>query len=93
MKTSSVAGLRIPPMRNRWGTSDAEPYTTVLHMTIRDDTDAEAALQYLIWALEEIERISNQHAAHHTRLALQELLKNGDRTAGETNKRPSRADN
>ena len=33
----------------------------------------EAALQYLTWALEEIEKFDNWKAAHHTRIALDEL--------------------
>jgi hypothetical protein len=41
-------------------------------MTVRK-TDAEAASQYLIWALEEIEKVGNQKAAHHARLALAAL--------------------
>jgi hypothetical protein len=30
-------------------------------------------MQYLIWALEDIERAGNQKAAHHARLALEAL--------------------
>jgi hypothetical protein len=41
-------------------------------MSVRK-ADAEAASQYLIWALEEIEKIGNQKAAHHARLALAAL--------------------
>jgi len=34
---------------------------------------AEAAIQYLIWALEEIEKTGNEKAAKHARLALEVL--------------------
>ncbi|MBR0848787.1 hypothetical protein JQ543_13625 [Bradyrhizobium diazoefficiens] len=33
----------------------------------------ETAAQYLIWALEQIEKAGNQKAASHVRVALQEL--------------------
>jgi len=39
-------------------------------MTIRRDANAETAMQYLIWALEEIEKAGKQEAAHYARLAL-----------------------
>lgn len=42
-------------------------------MAIRRDEDADAATQYLIWALEEIEKIGNKKATHHARLAIKEL--------------------
>ena len=32
-----------------------------------------AAIQYLIWALEELEQTGDQKAAHHARMALKEL--------------------
>jgi hypothetical protein len=35
--------------------------------------DAHPAVQYLIWALEEIEKSGDQKAAHHARMALKEL--------------------
>jgi len=38
-------------------------------MTIRRNPDAEAAMQYLVWAPEEIEKSGHQKAAHHARLA------------------------
>lgn len=41
-------------------------------MTERN-ADAEAALQYLVWALEHIEKVGNQKAARHTRNALEAL--------------------
>jgi hypothetical protein len=36
-------------------------------------TNAEAAMQYLIWALEEMEKSGNQEAARHARTALEAL--------------------
>jgi hypothetical protein len=39
-------------------------------MTVRRNANAEAATQYLIWALEHIEKAGNQKAAHHARMAL-----------------------
>jgi hypothetical protein len=39
------------------------------------NADTEAALQYLIWALEHIEKVGNQNAARHARLALEALRK------------------
>jgi hypothetical protein len=39
-------------------------------MTNRPDPDAEIAAQYLMWALEFIEKTGDQKAARHTRLAL-----------------------
>jgi len=34
---------------------------------------AEAAAQYLVWALEEITRAGSEEAAHHARLAIKAL--------------------
>jgi hypothetical protein len=39
------------------------------------DPDVEAALQYLMWALEHIERAGNRKAADHARLAIKALGK------------------
>ena len=36
-------------------------------------TEAFAAMQYLIWAIEEIDKINDRSAAHHARKALAEL--------------------
>jgi hypothetical protein len=44
-------------------------------VTIRCNPDAEAASQYLVWALEEIEKVGNQKAARHTRAAMTALRK------------------
>jgi len=53
-------------------------------MTMGHQPDAHAAaVQYLIWALEEIERAGAQKAAHHARMALKELrgsLRSADKT-------------
>jgi hypothetical protein len=46
-----------------------------LAMTIRPDPDAVAAMQYLMWALEFIEKTADRDAAHHVRLALEALRK------------------
>ncbi|WP_375791419.1 hypothetical protein ACE102_47515 (plasmid) [Bradyrhizobium sp. vgs-9] len=42
-------------------------------MIRRRNSDAEAAAQYLTWALEEIERLASPNAAHHARIALEEV--------------------
>ena len=42
-------------------------------MTFRRNPDAEAAIQYLTWALEEIEKFGHAEAARHARLAAREL--------------------
>lgn len=45
-------------------------------VTLRRSPDAGAAMQYLTWALEEIEKAGDQKAAHHTRAAIT-ALRNG----------------
>lgn len=52
-------------------------FDTIGLMTIRSKSHAEAALQYLIWALEEVEKAANQKAAHHVRSALDALRESG----------------
>ena len=42
-------------------------------MTTRSDADAAIALQYLMWALEHIEKTGDPKAAHYARLALEAL--------------------
>ena len=42
-------------------------------MTVHRNSYAEAAIQYLTWALEDIEKTGNQKAAHHVRLAIEAL--------------------
>ena len=51
-------------------------------MIVRRNAHTEAAMQYLIWALEDIERVGNQKAARHTRIALEALRthRSGDKT-------------
>jgi hypothetical protein len=50
-------------------------------MTVNRNPDAEAASQYLVWALEVIERAGNKQAADHARLALEALRKGADRSS------------
>jgi len=42
-------------------------------MSDRRNANAEAAEQYLIWALEELEKLGHRKAARHARIALDEL--------------------
>ena len=42
-------------------------------MAARSNADAEAAAQYLTWALEEFEKFHHPKAARYARLALEEL--------------------
>jgi hypothetical protein len=42
-------------------------------MTHRSNPYVQTAAQYLIWAIEEIEKIGNPEAAHHARIALDAL--------------------
>jgi hypothetical protein len=42
---------------------------------VQDSPNPEAALQYLVWALEEIEKSGNKSAAHHARRAIDALRK------------------
>jgi hypothetical protein len=42
-------------------------------MTVRPNPEADAAMQYLVWALEEIEKSGHHKAARHARMALEEL--------------------
>ena len=46
------------------------------------NADAQTAMQYLIWALEFIERTGNRKAASHARIAL-EALREGITQSGE----------
>ncbi|MBR0785915.1 hypothetical protein [Bradyrhizobium iriomotense] len=43
--------------------------------TTNQNADAETAMQYLIWALEALEKAGNQEAVHHARIALEVLRK------------------
>jgi hypothetical protein len=42
-------------------------------MTAQRDANAETAMQYLVWALEHIEKTGNQKVAHHIRMAMDQL--------------------
>jgi len=48
-------------------------------VTFRHNPDAEAAKQYLTWALEEIEKVGNQKAARLTRAAMAALRNGGQK--------------
>jgi hypothetical protein len=50
-------------------------------MTCRRNPDAEAAMQYLTWALEEMEKGGSRTAARHTRAAIAALRKHIPGTA------------
>jgi len=45
------------------------------HATVGRNPNADAAIQYLIWALEEIIKAGSPKAARHTRAAITELRK------------------
>jgi hypothetical protein len=62
-------------MRRDWTTNGIQADTT-FRMTVPPNPDAEAAMQYLIWALEEIEKKGNAEAAAHARRA-REALREG----------------
>ena len=51
-------------------------------MTFRNP-DAEAAMQYLTWALEEMEKTGSEAAARHTRAAMAALRRRIARTADD----------
>jgi hypothetical protein len=55
-------------------------------MSVRN-ANAEAAMQYLIWALEEIEKAGNKEAARHAGIAL-EALREGTPPSGLTGTLP-----
>jgi hypothetical protein len=42
-------------------------------MTVRRDENVETAVQYLVWALEHLEKTANRKAVHHARIALDVL--------------------
>jgi hypothetical protein len=42
-------------------------------MNMRSCNDVDSAIQYLVWALEFIERAGDLEAAHHARIALEAL--------------------
>jgi hypothetical protein len=49
-------------------------------MAIRPDPPALIAMQYLMWALEHIEKTGDLKAAHHARRALEALRKHTPRS-------------
>ena len=53
-----------------------------LAMTKQHDANAEIAMQYLIWALEFMEKAGNRNAAKHARIALA-ALRHGVTPSGE----------
>ena len=54
----------------------SDAFRSIRHeVTFRRNPDAEAANQYLTWALEEIEKVGDQNAARHTRAAMAALRK------------------
>jgi len=55
------------------------------------NADTDAAMQYLVWALEQIERTNNQVAAHHARIALDALREDMDIKPTGSLAPPSRA--
>jgi hypothetical protein len=69
------------PMRSEWGYKQNRIRYERSTMTIHSNPDAEAATQYLIWALEEIEKTGDQEAAYHARLALKALRKDTPRSS------------
>jgi hypothetical protein len=60
-------------MRKRQRTNEIEFDTHQSAMTGPPNSHAQTALQYLTWALEEIEKAGNEKAAHHARNALEAL--------------------
>lgn len=53
-------------------------------MTVHRNPNAETAVQYLVWALECIEKTGNQKAAHHVGIAMDALRKGTHRSANKT---------
>lgn len=61
-------------MRSAW-MANRTKFGTNSPMTTDLDENAETAMQYLQWALEGIEKVGNQKAARHVRIALDALRK------------------
>ena len=53
-------------------------------MTLTRNATSGTTMQYLVWALEGIKEGGNQTAAHHIRMALEELRKGSRRSADMT---------
>jgi hypothetical protein len=58
-------------------------------MNGRRNPDAESAMQYLVWALEMIEKTGNKKAAKHARNALQALRETRDRSVDQNDEHAS----
>ena len=58
-------------------------------MTARNP-DAQAAVQYLLWALEEIEKSGHVRAARHARMALEDMRALEARSNDKSGKRAER---
>ena len=66
-------------MRSNCGTNRSE-FDIDGHMTDQSADDVQVAMQYLTWALEKIEAVGNQKAAHHARIALEALKGSAGKT-------------
>jgi len=53
-------------------------------MSVLKNAAAEAAMQYLVWALEEIEQSGNREAARHAGIALLALRVDASRSGDKT---------
>ena len=56
-------------------------------MTGRRNSNAESAIQYLVWALEVIEKTGNGRAAKHARNALEALREATSRSVDQNDER------
>ena len=73
-----MEGIRNQAQRVPFGRDSADPSFDA-DVTLRRNSDAETAIQYLTWALEAIERARNREAAEHTRNAIAALRKQNPR--------------
>jgi hypothetical protein len=73
------------PMRNVWYTGGTE-LDTHSAMTVDRNADLEAAMQYLSWALEHVEKAGDQEAASQVRQALEALRKGARRSSDSPDK-------
>jgi hypothetical protein len=64
--------------------TDRTDFDTNSPMAVDRNANAEIAMQYLVWALEEIEKAGNQTAAHQVRIALEMLRKGAHRSPDKT---------
>jgi hypothetical protein len=71
-----MEGIRKQAQAVPFNSDSSDAFRPIRHaVTIRRNPDAEAANQYLVWALEEIEKVGNQKAARHARAAMAALRK------------------